>query len=78
MCGRRPVPYIPPKGDRAAVCFRSDNAAVELRIVPEPTPEEREAIAAALERLGAGDAVPAPAWADPELGDEQGTASSGA
>jgi len=38
---------------------------VEFIVEPEPTPEEREAMTAALERLLAGEQVPAPyrsAW----------------
>lgn len=40
--------------------FRLDH--VNLEITPEPTPEERAAIVAALERLGAGEECGPGAW----------------
>ena len=43
---------------------------VELEIDPEPTPDERAAIVAALEQVGALAAEPASRWSQPDLDHE--------
>jgi hypothetical protein len=51
---------------------------VELHIEPEPTPEERAAIVAALEETAALGADPRSGWGRPELADELSTQPDGA
>jgi hypothetical protein len=43
---------------------------MELQIDPEPSPEERAAIVAALEEVGVIGAEEAPAWGRPAFDDE--------
>jgi hypothetical protein len=51
---------------------------VELEIDPEPSPEERAAIVAALEQVAALASGPVSRWGGPELDEELADLDSGA
>jgi hypothetical protein len=53
-------------------------ATVELHIAPEPSPDERAAIVAALEQAGPRVADDRSAWGRPELEEELETPPTGA